>query len=180
VQRAVVKGRQAILGYVASDGAETTRVVHPLGLAVKGSVWYLLAGTERGQRTFRVDRICSVELSDQAVERPTGFDVADAWSLVAAELEERRAPCRARAMVDPDSVSLVRWVFGNNVRIGPAADDGRIEVELRSSSSRALAGQISGFGNLVEVIEPNEIRQLLAGIARELSETYLNQADSGA
>ena len=84
------------------------------------------------------------------------------------------------AMVDPDSVSLVRWVFGNNVRIGPAADDGRIEVELRSSSSRALAGQISGFGNLVEVIEPNEIRQLLAGIARELSETYLNQADSGA
>ncbi len=180
VQRAVVKGRQAILGYVASDGAETTRVVHPLGLAVKGSVWYLLAGTERGQRTFRVDRIRSVELSDQAVERPTGFDVADAWSLVAAELEERRAPCRARAMVDPDSVSLVRWVFGNNVRIGPAADDGRIEVELRSSSSRALAGQISGFGNLVEVIEPKEIRQLLAGIARELSETYLNQADSGA
>ena len=47
------------LGYVARDRASTTRVVHPLGLAAKGSVWYLVAGTDAGLRTFRVDRVAS-------------------------------------------------------------------------------------------------------------------------
>jgi len=38
VQQAVVGGHQAVLGYVAGNGEATTRTVHPLGLAVKGSV----------------------------------------------------------------------------------------------------------------------------------------------
>src|SRR5207249_1816284 len=61
VQHAVVAGEQITLGYVARDRTATTRVVHPLGLAAKGAVWYLVADTDAGLRTFRVDRISSVE-----------------------------------------------------------------------------------------------------------------------
>lgn len=172
VQRAVVEGRQATLGYVAGDGSESTRVVHPLGLAVKGSVWYLVAGTEKGQRSFRVDRIRSVELSDEGVERPDGFDLADAWRMIAADFEQWRAPFRARALVEANSLSLVRWVFGNRMRIGPAGHDGRVEVELRAGSIRALAGEVAGFAGSIEVTEPDEVRELLAAIGRELGDIY--------
>lgn len=48
----MIDGVQVDLGYVARDGAATTRRVHPLGLASKGSTWYLVAGTDAGQRTF--------------------------------------------------------------------------------------------------------------------------------
>jgi predicted DNA-binding transcriptional regulator YafY len=148
VQQAVVEGRQAVLGYLARDGAST--------------VWYLVAGTDRGQRTFRVDRIRSVELSETAVVRPPSFDLAEAWRLIAADFEQARTPVRARAMVDPTWLSSVRWVFAKRARIGPAASDGRVEVELRSPSARALAG---------------EVAEILAGIARELAGLYLGPTE---
>jgi predicted DNA-binding transcriptional regulator YafY len=81
-------------------------------------------------------------------------------------------PVRARAMVVADRLSLLRWRFGNRVRIRPSGTDGRVEVELRSASTRSLAGDIAGFGGSVEVLEPTVIRDLLAEIARELGQLY--------
>src|SRR5207237_11384 len=72
VQRAVVEGEQVTLGYVARTREATTRVVHPLGLAAKGEVWYLVANTDAGLRTFRVDRMTSVEPTGERVVRPDG------------------------------------------------------------------------------------------------------------
>lgn len=172
VQRAVVDGRQAVLGYVAADGAVTTRVVHPLGLAMKGAVWYLVADTDRGRRTFRVDRIRTVTLTDDPVVRPDDFDLAVAWREITAGVDARRDPFRARALVRADSLDTVRWVFGRRVRIGPSDPHGRVEVELGGPSGRALAGEIAGFGEAVEVVEPDEVRKLLAGIGRELGRLY--------
>ncbi len=173
VQQAVVEGRQATIRYVAGDGAATTRTVHPLGLALKGSVWYLVAGTERGERTFRVDRIRSVEITEEAAVRPAGFDLAGAWRSIAAVVDELRTPARARAVVSPENLSLLRFVFARRVIIGPPRSDGMVEVELRGAGNRALAGEIAGFGSLVEVVEPLEIREILAGIGRELAALYV-------
>jgi predicted DNA-binding transcriptional regulator YafY len=172
LQRAVVEGEQVRLGYVARDRASTTRVVHPLGLAAKGSVWYLVAGTETGLRTFRVDRVTSVEPTGEAVVRPEGFDLQEAWRLIADEVEQRRAPVRARARAEADAVELCRWVLGERVRIGPAGPDGRVELEVRGPSNRALAGALAGLGDRLEVIDPPEVRRHLATIGAELSARY--------
>jgi predicted DNA-binding transcriptional regulator YafY len=172
VQEVVVDGRRAILEYVARDRTSTTRVVDPLGLALKGSVWYLLAGTEKGQRTFRVDRMRSVEATEEPVERPEGFDLADAWGKVADEIEERRAPVRAKVLVAKKDLSFLRYLFGKRVLIGGPGADERVEVEFRSASQRSLAGEVAGLGGMIEVIEPAEVREVLARIAAELSELY--------
>jgi predicted DNA-binding transcriptional regulator YafY len=172
VQEVVVDGHRAILEYVAADRTSTTRVVDPLGLALKGSVWYLLAETEKGQRTFRVDRIGSIEATPEPVKMPEGFDLADAWGKVAAEIDERRAPMRARALVAKENLSLLRYLFGKRMLIGGPSADGRVEVELRGASARALAGEVGGLGALVEVIEPAEVRAVLSRIAVELSRLY--------
>ena len=125
-------------------------------------------------RTFYglADEVRSLELTDELVVRPEGFDLAEAWKMIASAVDEWRAPVKARALVSLDHLSLVRWVFGNRVRIGPARPDGRVEVELRSASGRALAGEIAGFGDSVEVLEPEEIRGHLGDIANELSGIY--------
>ena len=180
VQQAVVEGRQAVLDYVAADGSATSRVVHPLGLAVKGGAWYLVAGTARGQRTFRVDRVAAVRLTDDPVQRPDGFDLAETWRSVKADVEERRAPARARGLVSSEHLALVRMVFANRIRIGPPGADGRVEIEVRSASSRALAGELAGFGAAIEVTEPEEVRDLLAAIAGELAGLYTGMAPGTA
>ena len=46
LQRAVIEGEQMRLDYVARDRTSTSRIVHPLGLAAKGQVWYLVADTD--------------------------------------------------------------------------------------------------------------------------------------
>ena len=91
LQQAVIDGEQLVLGYVARDRSASSRVVHPLGLATKGTVWYLVADTEVGLRTFRVDRVTAVERTGQAVVRPEGFDLEEAWRLITDEVGQRRA-----------------------------------------------------------------------------------------
>jgi predicted DNA-binding transcriptional regulator YafY len=172
VQRAVVEGEETRLGYVARDRVASTRVVHPLGLAARGSTWYLVANTEAGLRTFRVDRITSVEPTGQAVVRPDGFDLADAWRLIADEVDQRRAPVRARGVVSGDGVGLCGWVFGTRVRIGPSRPDGMVEVEFRGYSHKSLAGEIAGLGSMAEILDPPEVRAQLARIASELTGIY--------
>ncbi|MEP6661876.1 MAG: YafY family protein [Acidimicrobiales bacterium] len=172
VQRAVVEGDQITLGYVAREGAATTRVVHPLGLATKGSAWYLVAATEAGMRTFRVDRVTSVASTGSPVVRPDGFDLVEAWKLITENVDELRAPVRAQAWARPEILSLCRAAFGTRVRIGPAGPDGRVEVELRGQSPEALAREVAGFGAGLEVVEPDDVRGYLATIAVELGAAY--------
>jgi predicted DNA-binding transcriptional regulator YafY len=172
VQRAVIEGQQVVLGYVARDRASTTRVVHPLGLAAKGPAWYLVADTDAGLRTFRVDRMTEVSSTGEPVVRPEGFELAAAWRLIADEVEQRRTPVRARAVADPDVVPILRLVLGNRLGIGPPDAGGRIEIELRGHSVPALAGQIAGFGSQLEIIEPEALRVRLAEVGRELVAVY--------
>jgi predicted DNA-binding transcriptional regulator YafY len=146
--------------------------VHPLGLAAKGAVWYLVGDTEAGLRTFRVDRMTSVEPNGQPVTRPDGFDLHQAWKLITEEVETKRTPVIATARVTPDSVPTLRWILGTRVRIGPAGDDGRIEVELRGHNVHSLAGEIAGLGSAVEVLDPLDLRQHLRAIGTELARTY--------
>ncbi len=172
VQRAVVEGEQLTLGYVARDRAASTRVVHPLGLATKRSVWYLVADTDAGLRTFRVERITAVEPTGERVVRPPDFDLHDAWRLITEEVDERIAPVHVRAFVAPHAVPWCRGVFGTRVQIGPAVPDRRVEVEIRGHHVEPLAAEIAGFGNLLEVVDPPELRARLAELGAALRALY--------
>ncbi len=172
VQRAVVEGEQVTLGYVARNQEPSTRVVHPLGLAAKGWAWYLVADTEAGLRTFRVDRMTAVEPTGRPVVRPKGFVLAEAWKLIAEEVDQRRMPVTARAAAAPRSLGWCRWTFGNRLRIGPPLDDGRIEVEVRGHNHRALAAELAPFAGEVEVVDPPEVRLELARLGSALTAAY--------
>jgi predicted DNA-binding transcriptional regulator YafY len=174
VQQAVVARRQVSLGYRDARGNETTRVVHPLGLAAKGPTWYLVAGTEAGQRTFRVDRMTSVVPTGEAVERPDGFDLAETWARIMGDVDDLRLPLRAQVLVDADVVGLLRMMFGTRMQVGAAdgGDDERVPVEVRGHHEYSLAGELAGLGDRVEVIGPPEVRARLVEIGRELVDRY--------
>ena len=172
VQHAVIEGACLRLGYVARDGASTSRVIHPLGLATKGTSWYLVADTDAGLRTFRLDRMQSVERTGDAVVRPPGFDLAEAWALITGQVEQLRAPLRARALVEADAVPWLRMTLGNRLQIGPSAPDGRVEVELRGHHVRSLAAEVAGFGDRLDVLDPPEVRAELHRLGTQLATRY--------
>ncbi|HYO85104.1 MAG TPA: WYL domain-containing protein [Dermatophilaceae bacterium] len=50
----MIARRKVLLEYENRLHDRTRRVVDPWGLIDKNGAWYLVAGTETGQRTFRV------------------------------------------------------------------------------------------------------------------------------
>lgn len=171
LQSATVEGVQVRLGYRDRAGADSDRVVHPLGLVSKGPVWYLVADTADGLRTFRVNRVRSVEVTDQPVVRPPDFDLHRTWRATLSTLQLRRAPARARVLAPSDLVGMLRSVFGTRLTVLDVADE-RVALELRDASPTMLAVQLAGFGDRIEVTGPPEVRDELGRIGRALARSY--------
>ena len=168
-----MEARQIRMGYEDRQRAVSTRVVEALGMASKGPHWYLIAETNSGMRTFRVDRMSSVVETGRTSKRPVDFDLARTWAEVAERIDERRAPIVVRALIDPGYVGIIRGLLGTRVRIGPPVD-GRIELELRGRSIASLAGELAGFAQTLTVLSPPELRAELHLIGRTLVALYID------
>ncbi|MEV0783493.1 WYL domain-containing protein [Streptomyces sp. NPDC050423] len=172
LQRAVIDGVQVRLGYAGPGRPAGERTVHPLGLASKAGVAYLVGGTERGLRTFRLSRVTSVEVTGEPVVRPDDFDLATAWRSLASAVEDRMHAVTARALADPGAEAVLQRLFGGRLRIGAGAGDGRLEIEVDGPSPEVLASQLAGLGAQVEVLGPPRTRARLAELAAELASVY--------
>jgi predicted DNA-binding transcriptional regulator YafY len=172
LQRAVVAGVQVRLDYRDRSGARSERVVHPLGLVAKGSVWYLVAGTDAGQRTFRVSRVRAVTATGEPVVRPPDFDLAGTWAGIVDEIDRHQARERVRALAEPAYLGWLRAQFGTRVTEGEPGPDGRIPVELGFEPDARPALVLAGFAEGLEVVEPDHVRDDLAALGRTLASRY--------
>jgi predicted DNA-binding transcriptional regulator YafY len=173
LRHAVVVGRQVKLGYSDRTRSESERVVHPLGVVEKGSTWYLVADTDKGLRTFRVSRVRSVEVTDDEVVRPPGFDLATAWQDIVVEVEAKRATVQATVRAPERGVPGLRHAFGPSTKVlGPAPDgesgEPRVDVEVGGPSYWAIASQLTPWLHYIDVLGPPEVRAHLADFGRQL------------
>ncbi|MFJ3910775.1 helix-turn-helix transcriptional regulator [Streptomyces vinaceus] len=175
LQGAVVDGIRVRLGYAGVGKPAGERTVDPLGLVAKAGVDYLVAGTDKGLRTFRLSRVTSVEPTGEPVVRPPGFDLATAWRALSGAFQDGMYTVTARARVRPDTLALLQRFLGGRVRVGGPLPDGWTEVWVDGPAARALAGHLAGLGAGVEVLEPPEVRQWLARIGAELTRTYAGE-----
>ncbi len=178
LQQAVVDGVQVRLAYADRRRAETERTVHPLGLVQKGVAWYLVAGTDAGMRTFRVNRVRDVTVTDDPVERPADFDLAGEWQTVVDTIEAKRTTARAVVRAPRWAVGGLRAQFGASVEVRRAIDDERVEVELGAPTRSSFAEQLAGWGDLIEVLEPVDVREQLRQIGESLVARYGAAADA--
>ncbi len=172
LQDAVIRGVQVRLGYLDREGAETERTVHPLGIVAKGPSWYLVANTEAGRRTFRIDRVSSAEPTDDPVDRPKDFDLARSWREIADEIDRKRTPLEIQAACAPHGMDILRMALGDRLEVGGSATDGRVEVVIRGHNEYMLAGELAGLVEWIEVTGPPGVRDHLASIGNALVERY--------
>ncbi|MEV5973698.1 WYL domain-containing protein [Streptomyces sp. NPDC051921] len=190
LRRAVVDGVQIRIGYARPGQEPRERLVHPLGIAAKTGVPYLVAGTDpgphpgpgtHGLRTFRVSRVTSVTATGEPVVRPEGFDLGTAWRALAARMEDRMAAATVRGRVAPGTEGLLEGLFGGRIRYGAREpDSGWTPVEVTGPSPEVVAAQLAGLGARVELLDPPEARSALARIGAELSALYGPAAPAAA
>ncbi len=185
LQRAVLERRKVSLSYIDRERTATERIIDPLGLVSKGTVWYLLANTERGLRTFRVGRVRAALVLDEPAVRPDGFDLGTAWQAVVDAVGERRLRERATIVIDRAHVFALRSQFGADMTLAeldaseaelPAAPlrDGRerVRVIVGGPAAIVIAQHLAGWGGAIEVIDNDEVRSHLERLGRELCDLY--------
>lgn len=172
LQAAVIRQRKVRLTYTNSAKVRSERLVDPWGLVDKDETWYLVAGTEQGQRTFRVDRIIEAEPTGQPAVRPDDFTLASAWEQVVGEVEQRRSRTWATVLIDARFVPVLRDHFGRHCHVGSQLDDGRARVRIAAPTPLDIARNLAGWGAMIEVTEPPTVQAELARIGAELAGRY--------
>jgi predicted DNA-binding transcriptional regulator YafY len=172
LQSAVVAGRRVRLTYARRGEAPTERLVDPWGLVDKDELWYLVAGTDRGRRTFRVDRVVAAEVTVEPAERPADFSLDAAWREIVGEMEQRRSATWATVVIETRFVPVLNDHFGRHLEVLDERPDGRSRVRVGAPTARDIARALAGWGALVEALDPPEVRGELARIAAELARTY--------
>ncbi|GAA3005061.1 WYL domain-containing protein [Kitasatospora albolonga] len=172
LQRAVVEGEQVRLGYATPGRPERERTVHPLGLATKAGVGYLVAATEAGLRSYRLSRVTGATPTGLPVDRPEGFDLAAVWRELAAGMEERLHAATVLVRVEPGTEALLHRLSSGRVRPLRELPDGRRELEVDGPAPEVIAARLAGLGARIEILEPPEARAELARIGAELTARY--------
>jgi predicted DNA-binding transcriptional regulator YafY len=172
LQTATVRRRKVRLTYAGRNREQTQRLVDPWGLVDKDDIWYLLAGTQDGQRTFRVNRIVDAEVTEQLAERPDDFELSESWQRVVTEVEQQRSLVSATVLVQARFVSVLQTQFGRHCEVGNTADDGRVRVRLAAPTPLMIAQHLAGWGALLEVVESDTVQAELARLGGELVDRY--------
>lgn len=171
IHDALWRERKLQLAYGRADGAHVERLVDPLGLVAKGSVWYLVARTEQGDvRTYRVSRVQSARLvADACCVVPEGFDLAAFWDAskqrLAAGVPRFSICLRADPQVIAEFKSVARWARVEAV--GTTEADGRVRVAMEFELEEDACAFVLSFGPHVELLEPPHLR---AEVARRLAD----------
>lgn len=172
LQDAVISRRKVSLQYENRAGEQTQRLIDPWGLIAKNDVWYLIAGTDDGERTFRVDRIIAATPTDAVADRPADLALQRRWELVVDEVEERRSLIWATVLIPTRVLPVLRNQFGRHCEVVDILDDGRSRARIAAHMPLSIAESIAGWGSTVEVLEPESVRTELARLGSELVAQY--------
>ncbi|MFC9816260.1 helix-turn-helix transcriptional regulator [Streptomyces virginiae] len=157
---------------------EVRRELHPLGLVLKGGIWYLVAGVdEDAVRTYRVARFLAVDTAEEGFERPAGFELAAYWQESTRRLDAALHRQTAQLRLSPRGRMLLPMQFGAAgtralADAGPPDADGWVRVGVAVESEAVAVGDLLRLGTEAEVLGPPELRRALAETVSALAERY--------
>jgi predicted DNA-binding transcriptional regulator YafY len=176
IARAVWNARYLRFRYGQSRNGEARRV-GPLGLVLKGGVWYLVAQKGTTFRTYRVGRITEAEALDETYVRPLKFDLAAWWAKASREYEASSYTESATVRLSPRGRSLAE-LLGPYVEQAVAKTAGKPDAQgwvrctIPLESSDHGIRELMRLGVEVEVVSPVTLRAQLAQVLRDTLEVY--------
>lgn len=159
LRRAIREHRSLEMKYQSNQVPHPTqRGLEPYALVHRWGWWYVVGFCQlRGEvRTFRVDRIAEISLSDATFRIPPEFDLQ-------AHLKnefQAQPQIKAKLKVDADST----WLFKGNHSYWESVEeqtDGSLVVSFSAPALEWAASTVLAYGPAVEVLEPPELRRMV-------------------
>ena len=153
------------------------RVVEPLGLVLKGGIWYLVAQRENGMRTYRMSQIQALTTTDEGFARPADFDLPKHWQESTASFEREVYVDVAQVRATRVGVSRLKDI---SQRVKDAIDaqplefdaDGYVQLDVPVEEERWASRELTRVGAEVEVLAPETLRTRMIEIATKLARSY--------
>ncbi|MBB6672044.1 helix-turn-helix transcriptional regulator [Cohnella nanjingensis] len=155
--------------YLDTKGAESERSVEPMGLFLKGYVWYLygycLARSDI--RIFRLTRMLRLKTLSETFER-RDFTLQDVERQFMSRADF--AKVKAKLCFSPEAKTRVRDEFGfDRITDHP---DGTLSVAAGYSSLERAVQKILSYGSQVTVLDPPELIEELKRHVRQMAVHY--------
>lgn len=172
----VWEGRAARISY--QRGADRVeRTIGPLGLVLKGGVWYVIAVTDGQIRTYRASRVAEATLLDDPVARPDGFDLAAYWAESSAAYERNAPTVDVVVRIAEDQAWRIAEMFGERAldaaeRLDEPDHDGWLRLRMTVSWPDEVPGRLLAVGPNLEVLGPAGIRERVISLAGRVVERY--------
>lgn len=154
------------------------RTLDPLGLVLKGGVWYLAARGERHTTFYRVSRVLEVEVQGESFIWPDDFDLAATWKTWSERFERELYPLTARVRLTATGVEMAEVLLAPfaaeamRATLGPEAANGWREADVPIESIRHGLVEIFKLGAQAEVLARPELRALVRETATSITAIY--------
>ncbi|WP_431893516.1 helix-turn-helix transcriptional regulator [Nonomuraea sp. bgisy101] len=156
---------------------EVERTLEPYGLVLKAGRWYLVARAGADLRTYRVNQILAMEVTERTFDRPEGFDLAAHWREHLKDFRARLIQGHAVVRLSPAGVErageLMSSAVVEAVAQGVEGEDGWVTATVPIESLTHAHSEFMKLGAEAEVLEPAALRDRLIATARALAALYL-------
>ena len=170
LKNAVINQQVVSFSYANSSGEASGRRVCPLRLVFKSRSWYVQAFClmQNAYRTFKISRIRNLEAINEAFDRSSfqvpAIEASASQSPALIELTLRFKPEAAYRVYDEfDEENVDKDV------------DGSFIVNMIMPHDYWLYSYVLSFGGLVEVIEPESVRDEIVRQADKIKDIYRNK-----
>lgn len=166
LQSAIFHSKLVSFHYYSGKGEIIKRVVEPLKLVFKSSDWYLYGYcTTRGDfRFFKLTRIRNLEITDDEYTRSIPNQI------FAEEEKFEMETIKVTLLFDKSMSFRVYDKFDDEVTENP---DGSLLVETIMPNNELLFSYILSCGDKVEVVSPQNIRNIIFERAKKIQEKYI-------
>jgi predicted DNA-binding transcriptional regulator YafY len=160
---------------------EVERTVAPLGVVLKGGIWYVVASIEGQIRTYRASRVVDATALEETIERPEDFDLAAYWSESTAAYERDAPTIDVDVRIAEDRLWRISNVFGQGVvdratRSPDPDEPGQTRLRLTLDYPDDVPGLLLAVGPNMEVLGPPEIRERVVKLADLVAARYRESA----
>src|SRR5688572_21401736 len=168
LQTAVVERCRVRIRYAAWNRDPADRLVDPWGLVQKHGHWYLLGAVDGTERTYRVDRMLDLAVTEERASRPDDLDLVEIWERVTTEVDRQRASASATVIADSGIVPLLRTQFGQRAVVEDELDEMRSRVRVTAPTGQLLGRGLAGWAEFLVVVEPDALRDELRRLGEAL------------